>query len=129
MHSRREDSSAGSTITKDFHAYLTLDVHSIRHGVACDRAARGLWRRTVRHLRRQGPNGEGTIALDFQKENKVKMTAHGPLGAVTFDCTYVVDGDKVTITMPMGGDTLVMMKKGSNYEATKDGETVVFVKK
>lgn len=78
------------------------------------------------------PGGEGTMTLDFQKGNKVKVAMGGGGMKMEFDCEYTVDGDKVTIKSPQGmpaGDTLVLTKKGSTYEANMMGDQLVFTKK
>jgi hypothetical protein len=81
----------------------------------------------------KAPGGEdGSLTLDFQDGGKVKMTVSGMGISMAHECTYSVDGDRVTIKAPQGftgSESIVLMRTGSDYEASEGGETLLFKKK
>jgi len=76
---------------------------------------------------------EGRIALEFSAEKKVRLTM-SPSGAsdvperMSFDVSYEVDGNAVTINLP-GNERLQLTRAGNDLEGTMNGETVRFVRR
>jgi hypothetical protein len=47
---------------------------------------------------------------------------------MSFDVSYAVDGDAVTVNLP-GNEPLVLTRAGSDLEGTMSGETIRFVRR
>lgn len=76
---------------------------------------------------------EGQIRLELSAARKARITMV-PAGVadapdrMSFDVSYAVDGDRVTVNLP-GNEPLMLTRAGSDLEGTMNGETVRFVKR
>jgi hypothetical protein len=76
---------------------------------------------------------EGQIRLEFGAARKARITMV-PTGLadaperMSFDVSYAVDGDQVTVNLP-GNEPLTLIRAGGDLEGTMNGETVRFVKR
>jgi hypothetical protein len=76
---------------------------------------------------------EGQIEIEFGAARKARITMV-PTGVpdaperMSFDVSYAVDGDQITVNLP-GGEPLMLSRAGSDLEGTMNGETVRFVKR
>jgi len=81
----------------------------------------------------EGRAREGQIRLEFGAARKARITMV-PTGIadaperMSFDVSYAVDGDRVTVNLP-GNEPLMLTRAGSDLEGTMNGETVRFVKR
>jgi hypothetical protein len=76
---------------------------------------------------------DGQIRLEFGAARKARITMV-PTGIadaperMSFDVSYAVDGDRVTVNLP-GNEPLMLTRAGGDLEGTMNGETVRFVKR
>lgn len=76
---------------------------------------------------------EGQIRLEFGAARKARITMV-PTGIadaperMSFDVSYAVDGDQVTVNLP-GNEPLMLTRAGRDLEGAMNGETVRFVKR
>jgi hypothetical protein len=81
----------------------------------------------------EGRAREGQIRLEFGAARKARITMV-PTGIadaperMSFDVSYAVDGDRVTVNLP-GSEPLMLTRAGGDLEGTMNGETVRFVKR
>ena len=81
----------------------------------------------------EGRAREGQIRLEFGAARKARITMV-PTGIadaperMSFDVSYAVDGDRVTVNLP-GNEPLMLTRAGGDLEGTMNGETVRFVKR
>jgi hypothetical protein len=81
----------------------------------------------------EGRAREGQITLEFGAARKARITMV-PTGLadaperMSFDVSYAVDGDRVTVNLP-GNEPLMLTRAGRDLEGTMNGETVRFVKR
>src|SRR5688500_6951226 len=73
---------------------------------------------------------EGQIRLEFGAARKARITMV-PTGIadaperMSFDVSYALDGDRVTVNLP-GNEPLMLTRAGGDLEGTLNGETVRF---
>jgi hypothetical protein len=76
---------------------------------------------------------EGQIRLELSAARKARITMV-PTGLadaperMSFDVSYAVNGDAITIDLP-GNEPLLLTRAGGDLEGTMNGETVRFVKR
>jgi len=76
---------------------------------------------------------EGEIKLEFGAARKARITMV-PTGIadaperMSFDVSYAIDGDRVTVNLP-GNEPLMLTRTGGDLEGSMNGETVRFVKR
>jgi hypothetical protein len=76
---------------------------------------------------------EGQIRLEFGAARKARITMV-PTGIadaperMSFDVSYAVDGDQITVNLP-GSERLMLTRTDGDLEGTMNGETVRFVKR
>jgi hypothetical protein len=76
---------------------------------------------------------EGQIALELSDTGQARITMV-PTGIadaperMSFDVSYAVDGDRVTVDLP-GSEPLRLTRAGTDLEGSMNGETVRFVKR
>ncbi len=76
---------------------------------------------------------EGQITIEFGAARKARITMV-PTGIadaperMSFDVSYAVDGDRVTVNLP-GNEPLMLTRTGGDLEGSMNGETVRFVKR
>jgi hypothetical protein len=76
---------------------------------------------------------EGQITIEFGAARKARITMV-PAGIadaperMSFDVSYAVDGDRVTVNLP-GNEPLLLTRTGGDLEGSMNGETVRFVKR
>jgi hypothetical protein len=76
---------------------------------------------------------EGQIKIEFgaARTARITMVPTGIADAperMSFDVSYAVDGDRVTVNLP-GNEPLMLTRTGSDLEGSMNGETVRFVKR
>jgi hypothetical protein len=76
---------------------------------------------------------EGQITIEFGAARKARITMvpNGIADAperMSFDVSYAVDGDRVTVDLP-GNEPLMLTRTGSDLEGSMNGESVRFVKR
>jgi hypothetical protein len=70
-------------------------------------------------------NPDMSIALDFQENQKVRLTVAGKKAKKeSVDATYKIAGNRVTISVPDGSPPLVLTRSGNTLEGAPEGEAV-----